>query len=246
MREILFVCTFLLLVMPGLLNAQQYISAPEQNVEITQTITIRPANTTPNQAEPAGGPAETADEKAEPETKPKKKPKTAKKAKTVTQPGKFVPFFQPGMAQQPGTNEAQYDYILPTVAPRAHPHLGRPQPGRPHKPAGPGRRPRGHGKGPFPPPPPPAVQPGRDPRLDNAPTGIKPLLPPMHPPVPGGNFRPFNPGQPPAPGPLSPTQPGRGTPPAYPPAPGMGPHYPAAAIPPAPPMPAAGAGRPLR
>ena len=175
MRKILFVCTFLLLVMPGLLNARQYISAPEQNVEIIQTITIRPVNTTPNQAEPAGGPAETADEKAEPETKPKKKPKTAKKAKTVTQPGKFVPFFQPGMAQQPGTNEAQYDYILPTVAPRAHPHLGRPQPGRPHKPARPGRRPRGHGRGPLPPPPPPAVQPGRDPRLDNAPTGIKPL-----------------------------------------------------------------------
>ena len=246
MREILFVCTFLLLVMPGLLSAQQYISAPEQNVEITQTITIRPANTAPNQAKPTGGPAETTDEKAEPETKPQKKPKTAKKAKTVTQPGKFVPFFQPGMAQQPSANEAQYDYILPTVAPRAHPHLGRPQPGRPHKPAGPGRRPRGHGKGPFPPPPPPAVQPGRDPRLDNAPTGIKPLLPPMHPPVPGGNFRPFNPGQPPAPGPLFPTQPGRGTPPAYPPAPGMGPHYPAAAVPPAPPMPAAGAGRPLR
>lgn len=246
MREILFVCTFLLLVMPGLLNARQYISAPEQNVEITQTITIRPVNTTPNQAEPAGGPAETADEKAEPETKPKKKSKTAKKAKTVTQPGKFVPFFQPGMAQQPGTNEAQYDYILPTVAPRAHPHLGRPQPGRPHKPARPGRRPRGHGRGPLPPPPPPpAVQPGRDPRLDNAPTGIKPLLPPMRPPVPGGNFRPFNPGQPPAPGPLSPTQPGRGTFPAYPPAPGMGPQG-SAAIPPAPPMPAAGAGRPLR
>lgn len=232
--------------MPGLLNARQYISAPEQNVEITQTITIRPVNTTPNQAEPAGGPAETADEKAEPETKPKKKSKTAKKAKTVTQPGKFVPFFQPGMAQQPGTNEAQYDYILPTVAPRAHPHLGRPQPGRPHKPARPGRRPRGHGRGPLPPPPPPpAVQPGRDPRLDNAPTGIKPLLPPMRPPVPGGNFRPFNPGQPPAPGPLSPTQPGRGTFPAYPPAPGMGPQG-SAAIPPAPPMPAAGAGRPLR
>lgn len=225
MREILFVCTFLLFVMPGLLNARQYISAPEQNVEIIQTITIRPVNTTPNQAEPAGGPAETADKKAEPETKPKKKPKTAKKAKTVTQPGKFVPFFQPGMAQQPGTNEAQYDYILPTVAPRAHPHLGRPQPGRPHKPARPGRRPRGHGRGPLPPPPPPAVQPGRDPRLDNAPTGIKPLLPPMHPPVPGGNFRPFNPGQPPAPG--------------------MGPHAPAA-IPPAPPMPAAGVGRALR
>lgn len=245
MREILFVCTFLLLVMPGLLNAQQYISAPEQNVEITQTITIRPVNTAPNKAKPTGGPAETADEKAEPGTKPKKKPKTAKKAKTVTQPGKFVPFFQPGMAQQPGTNEAQYDYILPTVAPRAHPHLGRPQPGRPHKPAGPGRRPRGHGKGPLPPPPPPAVQPGRDPRLDNAPTGIKPLLPPMHPPVPGGNFRPFNPGQPPAPGPLFPTQPGRGTPPAYPPVPGMGPQG-SAAIPPAPPMPAAGAGRPLR
>lgn len=244
MREILFVCTFLLLVMPGLLNARQYISAPEQNVEITQTITIRPVNTTPNQAEPAGGPAETADEKAEPETKPKKKPKTAKKAKTVTQPGKFVPFFQPGMAQQPGTNEAQYDYILPTVAPRAHPHLGRPQPGRPHKPARPGRRPRGHGRGPLPPPP-PAVQPGRDPRLDNAPTGIKPLLPPMHPPVPGGNFRPFNPGQPPAQGPLSPTQPGRGTFPAYPPAPGMGPQG-SAAIPPAPPMPAAGVGRALR
>ena len=230
--------------MPGLLNARQYISAPEQNVEITQTITIRPVNTTPNQAEPAGGPAETADEKAEPETKPKKKPKTAKKAKTVTQPGKFVPFFQPGMAQQPGTNEAQYDYILPTVAPRAHPHLGRPQPGRPHKPARPGRRPRGHGRGPLPPPP-PAVQPGRDPRLDNAPTGIKPLLPPMHPPVPGGNFRPFNPGQPPAQGPLSPTQPGRGTFPAYPPAPGMGPQG-SAAIPPAPPMPAAGVGRALR
>lgn len=245
MREILFVCTFLLLVMPGLLNARQYISAPEQNVEIIQTITIRPVNTTPNKAEPTGGPTETNDEKAEPETKPKKKPKTAKKAKTVTQPGKFVPFFQPGMAQQPGTNEAQYDYILPTVAPRAHPHLGRPQPGRPHKPAGPGRRPRGHGKGPLPPPPPPAVQPGRDPRLDNAPTGIKPLLPPMHPPVPGGNFRPFNPGQPPAPGPLFPTQPGRGTPPAYPPAPGMGPQG-SAAVPPAPPMPAAGAGRPLR
>lgn len=245
MRKILFVCTFLLFVMPGLLNAQQYISAPEQNVEIIQTITIRPVNTAPNQAEPAGGPAETADEKAEPETKPKKKPKTAKKAKTVTQPGKFVPFFQPGMAQQPSANEAQYDYILPTVAPRAHPHLGRPQPGRPHKPARPGRRPRGHGRGPFPPPPPPAVQPGRDPRLDNAPTGIKPLLPPMHPPVPGGNFRPFNPGQPPAPSPLSPTQPGRGTFPAYPPAPGMGPHAPAA-IPPAPPMPAAGVGRPLR
>lgn len=244
MREILFVCTFLLLVMPGLLSARQYISAPEQNVEIIQTITIRPVNTTPNQAEPAGGPAETADEKAEPETKPKKKPKTAKKAKTVTQPGKFVPFFQPGMAQQPGTNEAQYDYILPTVAPRAHPHLGRPQPGRPHKPARPGRRPRGHGRGPLPPPP-PAVQPGRDPRLDNAPTGIKPLLPPMHPPVPGGNFRPFNPGQPPAPGPLSPTQPGRGTFPAYPPAPGVGPQG-SAAIPPAPPMPAAGAGRALR
>ena len=244
MREILFVCTFLLLVMPGLLNARQYISAPEQNVEIIQTITIRPVNTAPNKAKPTGGPAETADEKAEPETKPKKKPKTAKKAKTVTQPGKFVPFFQPGMAQQPGANEAQYDYILPTVAPRAHPHLGRPQPGRPHKPAGPGRRPRGHGKGPLPPPP-PAVQPGRDPRLDNAPTGIKPLLPPMHPPVPGGNFRPFNPGQPPAPGPLSPTQPGRGTFPAYPPAPGMGPQAPAA-VPPAPPMPAAGAGRPLR
>lgn len=225
--------------MPGLLNARQYISAPEQNVEITQTITIRPVNTTPNQAEPAGGPAETADEKAEPETKPKKK------AKTVTQPGKFVPFFQPGMAQQPGTNEAQYDYILPTVAPRAHPHLGRPQPGRPHKPARPGRRPRGHGRRPFPPPPPPAVQPGRDPRLDNAPTGIKPLLPPMPPPVPGGNFRPFNPGQPPAPGPLFPTQPGRGTFPAYPPAPGMGPQG-SAAIPPAPPMPAAGAGRALR
>lgn len=224
MREILFVCTFLLLVMPGLLNARQYISAPEQNVEIIQTITIRPVNTTPNQAEPAGGPAETADENAEPETKPKKKPKTAKKAKTVTQPGKFVPFFQPGMAQQPGTNEAQYDYILPTVAPRAHPHLGRPQPGRPHKPARPGRRPRGHGRGPLSPPP-PAVQPGRDPRLDNAPTGIKPLLPPMHPPVPGGNFRPFNPGQPPAPG--------------------MGPQG-SAAIPPAPPMPAAGAGRALR
>lgn len=230
MREILFVCTFLLFVMPGLLNARQYISAPEQNVEIIQTITIRPVNTTPNQAEPTGGPAETADENAEPETKPKKKSKTAKKAKTVTQPGKFVPFFQPGMAQQPGTNEAQYDYILPTVAPRAHPHLG--------------RRPRGHGRGPLPPPP-PAVQPGRDPRLDNAPTGIKPLLPPMHPPVPGGNFRPFNSGQPPAPGPLSPTQPGRGTFPAYPPAPGMGPHAPAA-IPPAPPMPAAGVGRPLR
>lgn len=245
MREILFVCTFLLLVMPGLLNARQYISAPEQNVEIIQTITIRPVNTTPNQAEPAGGPAETADEKAEPETKPKKKPKTAKKAKTVTQPGKFVPFFQPGMAQQPGTNEAQYDYILPTVAPRAHPHLGRPQPGRPHKPARPGRRPRGHGRGPLPPPPPPAVQPGRDPRLDNAPTGIKPLLPPMHPPVPGGNFRPFNPGQPPAPGPLFPTQPGRGAFPAYPPAPGMGPQG-SAAIPPAPPMPAAGVGRALR
>lgn len=245
MREILFVCTFLLLVMPGLLNARQYISAPEQNVEIIQTITIRPVNTTPNQAEPAGGPAETADEKAESETKPKKKPKTAKKAKTVTQPGKFVPFFQPGMAQQPGTNEAQYDYILPTVAPRAHPHLGRPQPGRPHKPARPGRRPRGHGRGPLPPPPPPAVQPGRDPRLDNAPTGIKPLLPPMHPPVPGGNFRPFNPGQPPAPGPFSPTQPGRGTFPAYPPAPGMGPQG-SAAIPPSPPMPAAGVGRALR
>lgn len=243
MREILFVCTFLLLVMPGLLNAQQYISAPEQNVEITQTITIRPVNTTPNQAEPAGGPAETADEKAEPETKPKKKPKTAKKAKTVTQPGKFVPFFQPGMAQQSGTNEAQYDYILPTVAPRAHPHLGRPQPGRPPKPARPGRRPRGHGRGPL--PPPPAVQPGRDPRLDNAPTGIKPLLPPMHPPVPGENFRPFNPGQPPAPGPLFPTQPGRGTFPAYPPPPGMGPQG-SAAIPPAPPMPAAGVGRALR
>lgn len=225
MREILFVCTFLLFVMPGLLNARQYISAPEQNVEIIQTITIRPVNTTPNQAKPTGGPAETADEKAEPETKPKKKPKTAQKAKTVTQPGKFVPFFQPGMAQQPGTNEAQYDYILPTVAPRAHPHLGRPQPGRPHKPARPGRRPRGHGRRPFPPPPPPAVQPGRDPRLDNAPTGIKPLLPPMHPPVPGGNFRPFNPGQPPAPG--------------------MGPQG-SAAIPPAPPMPAAGAGRALR
>ncbi len=245
MREILFVCTFLLLVMPGLLSAQQYISAPEQNVEITQTITIRPVNTAPNKAKPTGGPAETTDEKAEPETKPKKKPKTAKKAKTVTKPGKFVPFFQPGMAQQPGTNEAQYDYILPTVAPRAHPHLGRPQPGRPHKPAHPKRRPRGHGRGPLPPPPPPAVQPGRDPRLDNAPTGIKPLLPPMHPPVPGGNFRPFNPGQPPAPGPLFPTQPGRGAPPAYPPAPGMGPQG-SAAIPPAPPMPAAGAGRPLR
>lgn len=224
MRKILFVCTLLLLVMPGLLNARQYISAPEQNVEIIQTITIRPVNTTPNQAEPTGGPAETADEKAEPETKPKKKPKTAKKAKTVTQPGKFVPFFQPGMAQQPGTNEAQYDYILPTVSPRAHPHLGRPQPGRPHKPARPGRRPRGHGRGPLPPPP-PAVQPGRDPRLDNAPTGIKPLLPPMHPPVPGGNFRPFNPMQPPAPG--------------------MGPQG-SAPIPPAPPMPAAGVGRPLR
>lgn len=245
MREILFVCTFLLFIMPGLLSAQQYISAPEQNVEITQTITIRPVNTAPNQAEPTGSPAETSDEKAEPETKPKKKPKTAKKAKTVTQPGKFVPFFQPGMAQQPSANEAQYDYILPTVAPRAHPHLGRPQPGRPHKPAHPKRRPSGHGKGPLPPPPPPAVQPGRDPRLDNAPTGIKPLLPPMHPPVPGGNFRPFNPGQPPAPGPLSPTQPGRGTPPAYPPAPGVGPQG-SAAIPPAPPMPAAGAGRPLR
>lgn len=225
MREILFVCTFLLFIMPGLLSARQYISAPEQNVEIIQTITIRPVNTTPNQAEPAGGPAETADKKAEPETKPKKKSKTAQKAKTVTQPGKFVPFFQPGMAQQPGTNEAQYDYILPTVAPRAHPHLGRPQPGRPHKPARPGRRPRGHGRGPLPPPPPPAVQPGRDPRLDNAPTGIKPLLPPMHPPVPGGNFRPFNPGQPPAPG--------------------MGPQG-SAAIPPAPPMPAAGVGRALR
>ncbi len=225
MRKILFVCTFLLLVMPGLLNARQYISAPEQNVEIIQTITIRPVNTTKNNAESAGGPAETADEKAALETKPKKKSKTAKKAKTVTQPGKFVPFFQPGMAQQPGTNEAQYDYILPTVAPRAHPHLGRPQPGRPHKPARPGRRPRGHGRGPFPPPPPPAVQPGRDPRLDNAPTGIKPLLPPMHPPVPGGNFRPFNPGQPPAPG--------------------MGPQG-SAAIPPAPPMPAAGVGRALR
>ena len=244
MREILFVCTFLLFVMPGLLNAQQYISAPEQNVEITQTITIRPVNTAPNKAEPTGGPAETTDEKAEPETKPKKKPKTAKKAKTVTQPGKFVPFFQPGMAQHPGTNEAQYDYILPTVAPRAHPHLGRPQPGRPHKPAGPGRRPRGHGRGPFRPPH-PAVQPGRDPRLDNAPTGIKPPLPPMHPPVPGGNFRPFNPGQPPALGPLSPTQPGRGTPPAYPPAPGVGPQG-SAAIPPALPMPAAGVGRALR
>ena len=225
MRKILFVCTFLLLVMPGLLNARQYISSPEQNVEIIQTITIRPVNTTKNNAESAGGPAETADEKAALETKPKKKSKTAKKAKTVTQPGKFVPFFQPGMAQQPGTNEAQYDYILPTVAPRAHPHLGRPQPGRPHKPARPGRRPRGHGRGPFPPPPPPAVQPGRDPRLDNAPTGIKPLLPPMHPPVPGGNFRPFNPGQPPAPG--------------------MGPQG-SAAIPPAPPMPAAGVGRALR
>lgn len=61
--------------MPGLLNARQYISAPEQNVEIIQTITIRPVNTTPNQAEPAGGPAETADKKAAPETKPKKKPK---------------------------------------------------------------------------------------------------------------------------------------------------------------------------
>lgn len=232
MREILFVCTFLLLVMPGLLNARQYISAPEQNVEIIQTITIRPVNTTPNQAEPAGGPAETADEKAAPETKPKKKPKTVKKAKTVTQPGKFVPFFQPGMTQQPGTNEAQYDYILPTVVPRAHPHLGRPPLGRPHKPAGPGRRPRGHGKGPFPPPPPPAVQPGRDPRLDNAPTGIKPLLPPMHPPVPGGwgHF------------PKS----GRGPLPTHPPMQGVGPHYPAAAVPPAPPMPAAGAGRPLR
>ena len=230
MREILFVCTFLLFVMPGLLSAQQYISAPEQNVEITQTITIRPVNTAPNNAESAGAPAETADEKAEPETKPKKKPKTAKKAKTVTQPGKFVPFFQPGMAQQPGTNEAQYDYILPTVSPRAHPHLGRPQPGRPHKPAGPGRRPRGHGKGPFRPPQ-PAVQPGRDPRLDNAPTGIKPLLPPMHPPITGGWGH-------------SP-QSGRGAPPAYPPAPGMGPQG-SAAIPPAPPMPAAGAGRPLR
>lgn len=218
--------------MLGPLYAQQYIPAPEQNVEITQTITIRPVNTTPNKAEPTGGPAETTDEKADPETKPKKKPKTAKKAKTVTQPGKFVPFFQPGMAQQPGTNEAQYDYILPTVAPRAHPHLGRPQPGRPHKPARPGRRPRGHGKGPFPPPPPPAVQPGRDPRLDNAPTGIKPLLPPMHPPVPGGWGH-------------SP-QSGRGPLPAHPPMQGVGPHYPAAAIPPAPPMPAAGAGRPLR
>lgn len=219
--------------MPGLLNAQQYISAPEQNVEITQTITIRPVNTAPNKAKPTGGPAETTDEKAEPETKPKKKPKTAKKAKTVTQPGKFVPFFQPGMAQQPGTNEAQYDYILPTVAPRAHPHLGRPQPGRPHKPAGPGRRHRGHGKGPLPPPPPPpAVQPGRDPRLDNAPTGIKPLLPPMHPPITGGWGH-------------SP-QSGRGPLPAHPPMQGVGPHYPAAAVPPAPPMPAAGAGRPLR
>ena len=243
--------------MPGLLNAQQYIPAPEQNVEITQTITIRPANTAKNNAESAPDKVDSAtsknsgssvtekNQKDKQKTTPQPKKRTTNKTKTVTQPGKFVPFFQPSMAQQPSANEAQYDYILPTVSPRAHPHLGRPQPVRPHKPARPGRRPRGHGRGPLPPPPPPAVQPGRDPRLDNAPTGIKPLLPPMHPPVPGGNFRPFNPGQPPAQGPLSPTQPGRGTFPAYPPAPGMGPQG-SAAIPPAPPMPAAGVGRALR
>lgn len=242
--------------MLGPLYAQQYIPAPEQNVEITQTITIRPVNTTKNNAESAPDKVDSAtsknsgssvtekNQKDTQKTTPQPKKRTTNKTKTVTKPGKFVPFFQPSMAQQPGTNEAQYDYILPTVAPRAHPHLGRPQPGRPHKPAGPGRRPRGHGRGPFRPPH-PAVQPGRDPRLDNAPTGIKPPLPPMHPPVPGGNFRPFNPGQPPAPGPLFPTQPGRGTFPAYPPAPGVGPQS-SAAIPPAPPMPAAGVGRALR
>lgn len=245
MRKILFVCTFLLLVMPGLLNARQYISAPEQNVEIIQTITIRPVNTAPNNAESAPDKVDSAtsknsgssvtekNQKDTQKTTPQPKKRTTNKTKTVTQPGKFVPFFQPGMAQQPGTNEAQYDYILPTVSPRAHPHLGRPQPGRPHKPAHPKRRPRGHGKGPFPPPPPPAVQPGRDPRLDNAPTGIKPLLPPMHPPITGGWGH-------------SP-QSGRGPLPAHPPMQGVGPHYPAAAIPPAPPMPAAaGPVRPLR
>ena len=120
----------------------------------------------------------------EPKADPKeeaKKPATSKaKQQTVTQPGKFVPFFQAGGTQSSGSNLLAGPQLAPRPSGYAKP---RSRPGR--KPG----KPRGNSS--FKPmnPPPHAkpvmvpggnagANPGSDPRLYMPPTGMKPPPPP--------------------------------------------------------------------
>lgn len=178
-----FLQVFFWLTVPALLgswgrpsSAQTYpLPIPPDNVEISQTITIK-------KTQPTSAPAV---EEKEPEPEPKKKKKSSvKTAKpTITQPGKFVPFFPSGLTATP---QPEAGLAIPLGGPRG------PRP--------PLRRKRGS----IPPPvfrpinslPPsrpvlaPSV-PGTDPRLYNPPTGFQPSggrRPGMRPGT--GNFRP--------------------------------------------------------
>lgn len=202
----------------GALFAQAYIPQLPANTQVTQTITIKNIDNQPAPADEEDFPDdEMSDEEfekelakylevyekqeqakqqeKEPKADPKeeaKKPATSKaKQQTVTQPGKFVPFFQAGGTQSSGSNLLAGPQLAPRPSGYAKP---RSRPGR--KPG----KPRGNSS--FKPmnPPPHAkpvmvpggnagANPGSDPRLYMPPTGMKPPPPPAKTPEPAARPR---------------------------------------------------------
>ena len=163
----------------GLLFAQAYIPQLPANTQVTQTITIK--NVEPETESDPEAKKQTQEKAVSSEENAPKTAAPKAKKQTVTQPGKFVPFFQAGGTQSSSSDLLQGPQLAPRPSGYAKPWK------RPRK--TPGRKPGGSPA--FKPiNPPPNVRPvmvpggnaganpGSDPRLYMPPSGIKRPEPP--------------------------------------------------------------------